>query len=441
MSRDRGLNLALVTHSLPQPSAGGGQMTSWAVLEEMAVAGHQVTALCLVEPSDPFITDDRLAPLSDLGVRVQTIHVPAYGAPRLPPRTGGRLRYAADLLRPTLESAFPTLALVPRVEALLRAAGAHGAFAYHWEAVAATLGLKDVARVGAVDDPWHLPNFRRWQLASPRLSRSYALWTARTLVERRRYPDLMVELLRDLDVAACFQPEAAEWLRRRGATACEYFPSPVPDAAGPNWRERRRPNAKLRVLLGPSDLGITSTRAGIVLFAREILPRLTRKLGEGAFEVHIVGGGEPPVELARLLPHPTVKLRGRVDPADAEFLSADVQLVATPFVLGMRKRIAVGMSFGCCIVAHESETRNIPELRDGENALIAADGAGLADAIVRAARDPELRERLGANARRTYERTFHPTVAGRRIVEMLETLVGRPSVHDPTEYPTRTMGV
>ncbi|MCB7128036.1 MAG: glycosyltransferase [Candidatus Brocadiales bacterium] len=158
------------------------------------------------------------------------------------------------------------------------------------------------------------------------------------------------------------------------------------------------------------------------MFAKEILPRLERELGPEGFKVHVVGEGEPPPELAKLLPRPSVKLCGRIEPADSEFLSADIQLVPTPFVLGIRLRIIVGFSFGCCVVAHTNETLNLPEMIHEENALLASDGPGLAETIIRAARDPKLRERLGVNARRTYERYFAPEVAAAPIVAELERL-------------------
>jgi glycosyltransferase involved in cell wall biosynthesis len=158
------------------------------------------------------------------------------------------------------------------------------------------------------------------------------------------------------------------------------------------------------------------------LFAKEILPRLEHELGPEGFEVHVVGEGEPPLELARVLPRPSVKLRGRIEPADSEFLSADIQLVPTPFVLGIRLRVIVGFSFGCCVVAHTNEAVNLPEMVNGKNALLASNGKGLAEAIIRAVRDPAMRNRLGLNARQTYEYYFAPKVAAAPIVTELERL-------------------
>jgi glycosyltransferase involved in cell wall biosynthesis len=89
------------------------------------------------------------------------------------------------------------------------------------------------------------------------------------------------------------------------------------------------------------------------------------------------------------------------------------------------------MTFGSCVVAHEANRLGIPELVDGENALLAGDGPALAQATLAALRDADARARVGREARRLYESTFTPAVAGARIVRELErvaTEAGRPAV-------------
>ena len=78
-------------------------------------------------------------------------------------------------------------------------------------------------------------------------------------------------------------------------------------------------------------------------------------------------------------------------------------------------------------MAHEAEAGPLPELRDGENALLAGSGKGLAEAIVRLARDEVLRRRIAEGGRRTYEQTFAPEAAARPIVERLMALAAQPA--------------
>ena len=168
-----------------------------------------------------------------------------------------------------------------------------------------------------------------------------------------------------------------------------------------------------------------ATISGLRVFVDSMLPVLSEQLGADAFEARIVGGYDPPEHLRKPLRHPAVTLTGHVEPPDDEFLSAAVVLVPTPIRTGPRSRIITAMSFGCCVVAHRANGLGIPELVHGHNALLAGDGPGLVDAVVTALADPELRARLGRNARRTYETTFTPERAGARIVSALEAVVRR----------------
>jgi len=422
------MHVALVTHGLPHPSSNGGPITCWAIAEALLRAKHRVTVVALAYPWDDFNTVERRAAVLELGAKlfqVETSAVKECSTDTQNYFTSKITQMIRFCFRPELSSFFPTVNLAPRMKRVLRDVAPDVMFVYHWDSLAAIHGLNLAPRMVGVGDPWHLPNLRRWQQAVPKPTRSYLLWTLGTLRDSYNCPKFMVELLNECEASGCFQAREAEWFRRNGATRCTYFRSPVVDTDGADWQKLRNAmpkRSKPKILLGPSNLNSTSTSAGIRLFAKEILPRLEHELGPEGFEVHVVGEGELPVELAKMLPRPSVKLRGRIEPPDSEFLSADIQLVPTPFVLGIRLRVIVGFSFGCCVVAHTNEAVNLPEMVNGKNALLASNGKGLAGAIIRAVRDPAMRNRLGLNARQTYEHYFAPEVAAVPIVTELERL-------------------
>ena len=383
-------------------------MTCWAVMKQLLEGSRRVTVVALRYPDDRFAEPEREQAVREAGADLVVLPV---GEPEA--STDGDL----------VARVFPTARLAPAMREILEGIGPDAVFIYHWDTLAATRGVRVAPRLAAVGDPWHLPLLRRWQTTRPRLERGYLQWSFSVLGGVLPARRAMVELLNECEAAGCFQAQAAAWLRARGARGCEYLRSPVVDPGPPrNVGAAERGAGKPRILVGPSNLAATSTRAGLKLFAREILPRLERELGPDGFEAHLVGEGEPPEELARLLPRPSVRLCGRVEPADDEFRSADIQLVPTPFVLGIRLRIVTAFAFACCVVAHSSERANLPELEHGVNALLASSGKRLAEAVVQAARDPELRRRLGDNGHLTYERYFHPSVAAKPIVERLVAL-------------------
>jgi glycosyltransferase involved in cell wall biosynthesis len=153
-----------------------------------------------------------------------------------------------------------------------------------------------------------------------------------------------------------------------------------------------------------------------------MLPHLRRELGESGFGARIVGGYELPTELRTLLSEPEVEFVGFVNDVDAEFRAADVLLVPVSIPLGVRVRVLTGFAHGSCIVAHKANALGIPELSDGENALLGESPRTLAVQVARAAGDEALARRLRFGARATYEQFFTPERAGAALAEPLERL-------------------
>ena len=237
---------------------------------------------------------------------------------------------------------------------------------------------------------------------------------------------LEVRLLSDCQAVADFAIGQVEELHKLGVKSCKYLTNPAYDFGGPDWRQRRKSNGEVRskgkiLLIG--QMAATFTRYGLQLFADEILPILERKLGPEKAEIHLVGSGTLPENLARQLDSPMVKIRGWVESADSEYLSADIVLVPNQVKMGQRTKIMHALSCGCCVVAHRANTAEAPELIDGENILIGENGAELAEAIIRALSEPGLKERIGANARQTYEQNYAAEVTGPPLVAELEKLV------------------
>jgi glycosyltransferase involved in cell wall biosynthesis len=183
----------------------------------------------------------------------------------------------------------------------------------------------------------------------------------------------------------------------------------------------------------------TATVAGLDLLVSDILPELDRVLGCDGYELHLVGGYYEtlPERIRHVLNRPNVAVRGQVFPPDPEFLNAHVVLVPTPIRLGIRVRIVTALSFGSCVVAHVANRDGIPELAHDHNCLIGVDGKSVAAECIRAARDPELRRRVAAAGRATYEECFSLTTAGGAIEEILLRLAAKRSDLDSSRQLQR----
>src|SRR5207302_1445797 len=134
------------------------------------------------------------------------------------------------------------------------------------------------------------------------------------------------KLLRRFASVGVFSGDHAVWARRHGVRAW-YAHYPMPDLAGPDWRELRAAAQagaeKPRILMIGHLRGI-GTISGLHLFVPGILPRLTEELGPDGFEVHVVGGQDPPPAFAEGLRHPAVSLRGQISSPEEEFFAAHV---------------------------------------------------------------------------------------------------------------------
>jgi glycosyltransferase involved in cell wall biosynthesis len=406
---------AVVYGGVPNPAQSGSALTVWTVVRHLLAAGHDVDVIAVLgeEFDDPGAgLDERVARLRAEGAAVHLLRTrgaDVFAAMRESPAS--RLRRA---LAPPPEELLPSLLDAPAVAELCADIGADVIYAYHWEAVAATRTASRPRLATVVDLPqssaWY-----RWRRSEGKLSRAGLARLVWVQARLRRFPRLLVELLEECEASANFAAHHAAWLRHRGARGCEYVATPIADLAGPAWREaRRRPDGPPRVLLIGHLRGI-STLDGLDLFAESILPQLERSLGADGLAVRLVGGYSPPPGITRALARPSVELLGHLERTDDEFGGAACLLVPTTVPLGTRVRILSAFSFGCPVVAHTSNASGIPELRDGDNALLGQTADDLAAGVVRLVRDQVLAERIGTAGRATYEREFHPSVAAARI--------------------------
>jgi glycosyltransferase involved in cell wall biosynthesis len=302
---------------------------------------------------------------------------------------------------------------------------------FAFDAVLYTHGYREAPRVAFQAEGPHINTYVNWKY-DPQVPRGATLpywsYSAQTLLAANCQERLYEALSRNLTIAAFAGPHYVEWARKRGLSNAVFITTPVPDPVGSKWRELRASmprNGRCKILM-IGHLHSTSNKSGLPLFFEEILPALERKWGADRFEIHIVGRSEGmPARFDRWRNHPALRFRGPVFPADQEFLSADVLLVPIPAKTGSRVRILNGFTYGCAIVAHSANALGIPELKDGENILMANSGSAIADQVIRLAEDAELRAALGANGRATYERYYTEEAGGQQYLGFVEEAIAR----------------
>lgn len=419
---------------LPSRGNHGGALTCFAIIKQLIKEGHRVSVISLFDLSkrNPYTSYKEInkEAVEELGAEVKLLEYDLRDVPLQEPyrvleeqRFLQRLCTRYHRLRdPDIRYFYhPFPHFRNALDRLLRETGPDVCFAYHYEPLAALDGLSRPPTMAGFGDLTHLPGYFRWWKESPP---PFGLAYFRSVVwnweERLIHTRLMRRLLLGCEKRGAFAGHYSRWLVQHGISDCQYLRTPVADPVGPDWLSRRQQeeNAKRKILV-VGDLHGTVSRAGLRLTGREVLPALEEAMGTGAFEMHFVGRGEVPDDVTHLYQRPTVVMRGVVDPADREFLSAHVLFVPTPITLGIRVRIVTGLAFGCCVVTHLANQQGIPELEDGVNCLLSSSGRGLARKLENALRDNELRLRIQRNARNTYEKYFSEDVAAGHIVNEL----------------------
>jgi hypothetical protein len=421
---------ALVAGGVPNPAQSGSALTVWTVVGHLLDRGHEVAVVVLHGEAldDPGGTlDERVETLRARGADVRLVPSRADEVlARLPGDARTRLRRAWS--PPELEL-MPQLADADAVRAAVEELAPDALYAYHWEAVAASRSLRGVVpRLATVVDLPQISAWYRWRSTPGKLSRdglARAVWLQARL---RRLPPLLVQLLAECEASGNFAAHHAAWLRRRGAAGCAYYRTPIEDSAGEGWQAARtpRPVGVPRFLL-IGHLRGTSTLEGLEALARVVLPALERELGTEGFELRVAGAYQPPTHLRRALDRPAVRFLGHLEHPGVEFSTADALLVPTSIPLGTRVRILSAWSFGCPVVAHRANAAGIPQLAQGENALLATTTEGLVDGLLEVARDPAVAQRLSEGGRATYERWFSPPEAAGAIESTLASLVAAPA--------------
>jgi glycosyltransferase involved in cell wall biosynthesis len=409
----------LLSTSLPNAESGSGASITLALIASaLRDRGHDVSLCPLVYPE--YVTPDgagherQLEIARSLGYEVEPVLSEAWRQRPVDRSVPARLRRA---WRPEPDQLYPQLRDAPHVREAVARLGPDAVFVYGFSALAASAEVA-LPRFAATSDPpdesLRGRTLRRWRerprpvrIAREAISLQAAL---------RAYPRIGAGLLRDCEAVGAFGRHHAESLRRAGI-ACGYYRTPIADPGPPPAEPA---NARPRLLL-IGHLRGTATLDGLRVF-RAMLPHLEDALGRDGFEARIVGGYDPPPQLGDLLEHPAVRLAGFVDDVDAEFRRADVLLVPVSIRLGVRVRVLTGFSHGSCIVTHDANAYGIPELAHERNALLGSTPQELAAGVVRALADAELRTRLRAGARETYERFFTPVVAGTALGETLERI-------------------
>ncbi len=432
------MRIAIVTEAVPNPGTSGGDAVNWAIIRHAKEAGHVVIAYCLVNrwAIQPSELKARGEILLEMGIEVSFLKIPDSESVDVTLQNSSKHKRLKSLQRirrtflPSLADLYPSVTLGPQLAKMLGQANPHSILVFDTGTVAALQHLSLAPRMAIPGDPPHQVEQYRRKLGRARSSVASlnlaTTWTRRLTI--KRIPTLLLQMLRSYESVGFFGAQHAAWAQAHGID-CQYLRPPVVDAAGSleqGWSNSEGAKGKPRILIF-GNLATTASLTGLYPFAKTTLPILEQMLGPNNFEVHIVGRGTLPDDLEEMLKRPSVRVIGYVEDPRTEFLSSDVCLVPTPYPVGVRTRIVELFSFARCVVTDPASALGLPELRDEVNILLASEGAGWADATMRALGDADLRMSIGEHARKTYDNYYTPKVAVGQIISELERIADMPN--------------
>lgn len=402
-------------------------------LTSLRALGHEVDFQPLLGPGrDPRPTAEEKASIEwagRLGIRMlSTLQAPPASDAQGGSRELLRLALARDPAH-----AFPACKLTEQMAERVATSDADAVFNLWSSAALAACSAVDRPVFAYYGNPDHKPTAARLKYASlfgtPARGLRPRLYLALRRAANRATKRANIALMRTATWATNVCAVDAQLFADHGHPNAFYIQNMWPRPGLVNHLEAE-PN---KIVGNIGGLYATGNTFGLSFLGREVLPALDRRLGRD-FSIHLYGAGELLPSVAAGLRHPGVHQRGWVEDIDGELASAKVFLLLNnnnlDFIVG-HTRILHAWSLGSCLVAHANNALAMPEIVHGENALLGESGEEIAELVATALEDEELRQRIVAGGRETFERLFLPDVVMNRVVQHLESGV-RPTLSSRT---------
>lgn len=157
-------------------------------------------------------------------------------------------------------------------------------------------------------------------------------------------------------------------------------------------------------------------REGLLWFYRSIWPEIRAVFPE--LKLLIVGSGELPLEMKKLITDPTVSFTGKVNDVKPFYNRSSLSIVPLKTGSGTRLKILEAMSYGVPVVSTYQGAEGI-EYTDGVDIMIADDEKLFAENVIQLLSNKEKRLLIQENGRQLVERKYDWNIIGNALSEFL----------------------
>lgn len=389
------MRILYLSQLVPYPPDAGPKVRSYHVLQYLASAGHAVTLVAFLRPSDK---PEYIAHLQELCAEVHTT-----------PMTRSRVKDVWHLGRSLLQGQ-PFLIVrdqVPAMYQLLQKLLAQTRYdVIHadqlWMAQYA-LGARNYCQRPGAQPRLILDQHNAVYLIPERMAAGNANPLVRLLLQRE------ARAMRRYEERTCRQFDRVVWVTDEDRRALARDPAHAPnDVTIPICIDTQEKTAVARqahpqrvTFLG--GLHWPPNAEGIVWFAREVWPRIHAAAPEAVLTV--IGKSPPGALQNPEAPIPNLEVTGYV--ADVAPYLAETAVFIVPLHAGggMRVKIIDAWSWALSIVSTTIGAEGL-QYQDGSNLLIADDAESFATAVLHLLQEPELANRIANAGRRTAETRY-----------------------------------
>ncbi len=232
--------------------------------------------------------------------------------------------------------------------------------------------------------------------------------------ERRSIPPYERKLLEHMDCAlVCSDVDADVFRRDHPEGRFEVIANSV-DAAVFKPRVYESGNYPCCVLTG--TMFYFPNIDSVMYWKNEILPLLRHRLPD---VITRIIGTRPVASIQALHGSDGIEVQANVPDMAAELYTNDVYVCPLRVGAGVRNKLLEAMASGMGIVSTTLGCEGI-NVRHDEHLLLADTPGAFAEAVTRLFQEPQLRERLGGNARRYVETHHSGEVLGERLLRVYE---------------------